>query len=103
MLKLHGLRTHCSRVWKQSDAWRLRGWLLRARFSKENLPLRLWANLERPRDSSDSFKGFVCRTIILVLMARFIVWFVYLQRSLLLKYSSVKIDKRRNPVRLLAT
>lgn len=61
MLKLHGLRTYCSRVWKQSDAWRLRGSLLLARFSKENLPLRLWtnlerlwANLERPRDSSDS-------------------------------------------------
>ena len=35
MLKLHGLRTYCSRVWKQSDAWRLRGSLLRARFSKE--------------------------------------------------------------------
>ena len=29
----------------------------------------------------------MCRTILLVLMARFIVWFVYLQRSLLLKYS----------------
>ena len=35
MLKLHGLRTHCSRVLKQSDAWSLRGSLLRARFSKE--------------------------------------------------------------------
>ena len=121
MLKLHGLRTYCSRVWKQSDAWRLRGSLLSARFSKEKSAAQIMDKFRtimgKFRTTSrflrfhtsvkllmtPSIRGFRVSYSSLVLMARFIVWFVYLQRSLLLKYSSVKIDKRRNPVRLLAT
>ena len=105
MLKLHGLRTHCSRVSKQSDAWSLRGSLLRARFFKGKSASQIMDKFRtimgKFRTTSrflrfhtsvkllmtPSIRGFRVSYSSLVLMARFIVWFVYLQRSLLLKYS----------------